>query len=98
MFTAIPRRGIIPRDIARRMKGDISRCGVKAVAVVRKVVVVVLLLVSLEAGVLRQQALDGGGQEGGGTGVHTVPTIGEPFSAPHLQEVMGHSFQIFPHF
>ncbi len=96
MLAAIPRRRIIPRDIARRMKGDIRRCGVKAVAVVRKVVFV--LLVSLEAGVLRQQALDGGGQEGGGTGVHTVPTIGEPFSAPHLQEVMGHSFQIFPHF
>jgi hypothetical protein len=79
------------------MKGDIRRCGVKAVAVVvvRKVI---LVLVSLEAGVLRQQALDGGGQEGGGTGVHTVSAIGDPFSAPHLQEVTRHSIQIFPHF
>ncbi len=94
MFTAIPRRRIIPRDIARRMKGDISRRGVKAVAVVRKVVV--LVLVSLEAGVLRQQALDGGGKEGGGAGVNTVPAIGEPFSASHLQEVTRHSIQIFP--
>jgi hypothetical protein len=99
MFTAIPRRGIIPRyicDIARRMKGDICRRGVKAVTVVRKVIV--LVLVSLEAGVFRQQALDGWGQEGGGTGVHTVPAIGDPFSASHLQEVNRHSFLIFPHF
>ena len=91
MFTAIPRHRIIPRyiqDIKRRMTGDISRRGVKAVAIVRKVVFVVVffVLVSVEAGVLRQQALDGGRQEEGGTGVHTVPAIGESFSAHHLQE------------